>query len=185
MEQKIIEIWMPCPEYENVYEISNLGRLKSKAVYIQNEGNFDGGYIKHIKVKNQTINRDGYMTSKLCYLGKCRRLTIHRLVAKAFIPNPDNCTQVNHIDGNKMNNNIKNLEWVTAARNVQHAWETGLMTNEHMLGSKHHNAKVTEKDVKDIRANKALTRKELCLKYNLSASTLADILNKKTWKHVE
>ena len=181
---EIKEEWKPCPEYEAVYEISNLGNLKSKPVYIQNDGNFDGGYIKHIKLKNQTINRDGYVTSKLCYGGKCRRLTIHRLVAKAFIPNPNNYTQVNHMDGNKKNNTVENLEWVSAAQNVQHAWATGLINSDHMLGSNHHKAKVSEQDVKDIRANTELTRKQLAEKYKISPSTLADIINKRTWTHI-
>lgn len=185
--ENIIEEWKPCPEYENVYEISNLGRLKSKPVFVQNDSIFgdEGGYIKHIKLKNQTINRYGYMTSKLCFNGKCRRLTIHRLVAKAFIPNPKKYSQVNHIDGNKKNNVISNLEWVSPSQNTKHAWDTGLINADHMKGSNHHNSKVTEEIVKDIRANKILKRKDLAEKYNISVYTVNDIINRKTWTHVD
>lgn len=183
------EIWKPCPEFEDYYEISNLGRVKSKAIFIRHDGNWsdEHGYVKKIKVKNITKNRYGYLTSKLCKLGKCRRLTIHRLVAKAFIPNPDNLTQVNHIDGNKENNYVGNLEWVSQARNIQHAFETGLMTNEHLKGSNHHNAKLTEEDVKTMRRiyNEGdVTIKALANKYNISARTARDILTNKTWKNV-
>ena len=184
--EDIIEEWKDCPEYEVVYQISNLGRLKSKPVFVENDSLFgdEGGYVKHIKIKNQTINRYGYMTSKLCFQGKCRRLTIHRLVAKAFIPNPNNYSQVNHIDGNKKNNTISNLEWVSAAQNTKHAWDTGLINSDHMKGARHHNAKINEDIVKEIRNNDELTRKELAQKYSVSISTINDILSKKTWGHV-
>jgi hypothetical protein len=185
---RIEEEWRPCPEYEEYYEISNFGRVKSKAVFIRHDGNWaeENGYVKKIKVKNITTNRYGYLTSKLCKLGKCRRLTIHRLVAKAFIPNPNNYTQVNHIDGNKENNCIWNLEWVSQARNIQHAFETGLMTNEHLKGSNHHNAKLNEDIVKTIRKQKeqGASAKELCEKYNIGKTTLRDIITFKTWRNV-
>lgn len=179
------EIWKPVIEYENVYEVSNLGRLRSKPVFVVNDSIFGdlGGYIKNIKIKNQTINRDGYLTSKLCFNGKCRRLTVHRLVAKAFIPNPNKYSQVNHMDGNKFNNTLENLEWVSAAQNTKHAWETGLITNEHMLGSNHHSSKLIEEDVLDIR-NSNLTRKQLAEKYSISLSTVNDIIRRKSWKHI-
>lgn len=185
--ENIIEEWKDCPEYEQVYQVSNLGRVKSKPVFVENDSLFgdEGGYVKHIKIKNQTINRYGYMTTKLCFKGKCRRLTIHRLVAKAFIPNPNKYSQVNHIDGNKKNNSVTNLEWVSAAQNTKHAWDTGLITSEHMKGSKHHNSKVNEDIVKDIRSNKTLTKKELAEKYDISISTVADILRRKTWTHID
>lgn len=185
----IHEEWRPVQDFEDYYEVSNFGRIKSKAIFIRHDGNWsdEHGYVKKIKTKNLSKNRYGYITSKLCKLGKCRRLTVHRLVAKAFIPNPDNYTQVNHIDGDKTNNVVWNLEWVSQARNIQHAFETGLMTNDHLKGSNHHNAKLTEEDVKTMRRiyNEGnVTIKALANKYNIGATTARDILKNRTWKNV-
>lgn len=180
------EIWLPCPDFEDHYEVSNLGRLKSKSVFIPHEGTWNqdmGGYIKKVKIHNQQVNRYGYLHAKLCKYGKCNHRTVHRLVAKVFIPNPNNLTQVNHIDGNKMNNRVDNLEWVSPSGNIKHAYETGLMNSDHLKGSKHHKTKLTEQDVLDIRESN-LKPKDLSKKYNISYSTVIDILNRKTWKHI-
>lgn len=82
-------------------------------------------------LKNQT-DRYGYYYVHLQTKGKEKKYKIHRLVALAYIPNPENKPQVNHIDGNKLNNSVSNLEWVTAKENTEHAWKTGLqkMTDE-------------------------------------------------------
>ncbi len=61
-----------------------------------------------------------------CRVKKGKSIPFHRIVAKAFIPNPENKPEVNHIDGNTMNNKVTNLEWVTRSENIQHAWDTGL-----------------------------------------------------------
>jgi hypothetical protein len=78
------------------------------------------------KVLKKYINNFGYCTVGLYKNSKVKRLTIHRLVAETFIPNPENKPQVNHIDGNKLNNHVDNLEWATAKENIQHAWNSGL-----------------------------------------------------------
>lgn len=86
------------------------------------------------------LDEDGYILTKLCKDGIARFKRVHRLVAETFIPNPDNKPQVNHIDGNKQNNNIQNLEWATNAENMRHAFATGLMKNvykpRHKIGKK-------------------------------------------------
>lgn len=183
----IEEIWKPCPEFEDHYEVSNLGRIRSKAVFIPHDGMFNkdvGGYIKKIKLHNQQMNRYGYLHTKLCKYGKCVHRTVHRLVAKAFIPNPDNLVQVNHIDGDKTNNTVSNLEWVSRSQNIKHAYSTGLMNSDHLKGSKHPNSKITEEVVKDIRSSN-LKNKELAEKYNISSATVSNIRNRITWKHLE
>ncbi len=72
------------------------------------------------------INNAGYKVLKLTLDGNASHALVHRLVAKAFIPNPDNKREVNHIDGNKLNNDVCNLEWVTSSENKRHAFDTGL-----------------------------------------------------------
>lgn len=94
------EIWRTIKNWEN-YEVSNLGRV--------NSNNFNSNH-KTPKILKQTLN-NGYFTVKLCDSGKTKIVKVHRLVAEAFIPNPDNLTEVNHKDENKINNCVDNLEW--------------------------------------------------------------------------
>lgn len=78
------------------------------------------------KVLTPKKNWDGYLRVQLWHRNKCRFVSIHRLVAETYIPNPDNLPFVNHKDGNKGNNRVENLEWCTQRQNIQHAWRTGL-----------------------------------------------------------
>lgn len=110
------EIWKDVVGYEGIYEVSNKGRIKSKH------------YGKKVFLKTQKTY-DGYITTKLSIGGNSKRCSLHRLVAIAFLGNPENKPQVNHKDGNKLNNYMDNLEWVTAQENVIHAWKTGLKGN--------------------------------------------------------
>jgi hypothetical protein len=182
------EEWKPCPEFEDHYEVSNLGNVRSKAVFIPHDGNWNkdaGGYIKKFKKHNQQMNRYGYMHVKLCKYGTCNHRTVHRLVANAFIPNPDKLKQVNHIDGVKTNNTVSNLEWVSAGQNIKHAWETGLMNAEHLTGSKHFNTKLSEKQVLSIRKESGNTTiKDIANKYGIGITTTRDIITRRTWKHI-
>lgn len=94
------------------------------------------------KLKSQTTKRDGYNKVDLYDGGERSSKRVHRLVAEAFIPNPDNKPEINHIDGNKLNNDISNLEWVTGSENMIHAYETGLVPRHAsygMLGKKNPN----------------------------------------------
>lgn len=78
------------------------------------------------KILKPQINTSGYWTIGLYKNGKRKLYRIHRLIGKAFIPNPYNKPEINHKDGNKLNNHIENLEWVTTSENTQHAWDTKL-----------------------------------------------------------
>lgn len=109
------EIWKDIPNYEGLYMASNLGRVKSLPKH----------YHKEIILKNK-LTKDGYYESTLIKNGKPKFIRTHRLVAMAFIPNIENKPQINHIDGNKLNNNVNNLEWCTLQENKDHAIRTGL-----------------------------------------------------------
>ena len=103
------EIWKDIENYEGLYQVSNLGRIKS---------------IRKMKKQNilKLGTRNTYNVINLMKNGKARSFQVHRLVAKAFIPNPENKPQVNHINGVKNDNRLENLEWVTRSENTIHAY---------------------------------------------------------------
>lgn len=103
------EIWKDIPGFEGAYMISSHGKLKSFKTT-------SGGYI----LRNNN-SKGGYLSVILRYKSKKRHTRIHRLVAEAFIPNPENKREVNHIDCNKQNNRVENLEWATRKENEFHA----------------------------------------------------------------
>ena len=102
------EYWKPVVGYEGLYEVSNLGRVKSY-------------YFKGtIKIITPSINRGGYLQITLCKDKKKKNHLIHRLVAEAFLPNPLNLPQVNHKSENKLDNSVENLEWCDAKYNINY-----------------------------------------------------------------
>lgn len=125
----MLEVWKDIPNYEGLYQISNLGNVKSLCFGARN--------IKKsniVKLLHQSRNNLGYHKVQLYKDGKSKMFYVHRLVAMSFIPNPDNKPQINHKDGNKDNNTIDNLEWVTSKENLRHAVETGLRQPSQMKG---------------------------------------------------
>lgn len=112
-------IWKTIKDYPS-YMVSDRGEIKSL--------NYNG--TKKEQILRPIPNRKGYLRIGLYRDHKYKTILIHRLVAQAFIPNPDNKPQVNHIDGDKTNNAVSNLEWCTNQENQIHAYKTGLNTNE-------------------------------------------------------
>ena len=132
---------------------------------------------KRGEVINKHNNGKGYLR---VIIGK-KRYFVHRLVAQKFIPNPENKLQVNHKDGNKLNNCVDNLEWVTNQENREHAIENGL----HLSGSKCPYAKLNENDVIYILNHLNLTNKELSKIFNVSPSCINDIRKGRSWKQLK
>ena len=121
MEQ-IIEEWRPIAEFDGEYEVSNLGRVRSMKKYRGQTGRI-------MPQTQQPSGRNGerrYFAVMLWHNNKAYCRKAHRLVAEAFIPNPDNLPQINHKDGNRANNQVSNLEWCTAKENTIHSWREGL-----------------------------------------------------------
>lgn len=117
------EIWKDIVGYEGLYQVSNLGRVKS----LPKTDRF--GRLYPEKMKAQVNNGSGYLVVNLKHNGKQQMRTVHRLVAEAFIDNPLNCSDINHMDGNKQNNKVDNLEFCTRSFNMLHAVKLGLHTD--------------------------------------------------------
>lgn len=108
------EIWTDIKEYEGLYQVSNVGRVKS----FDTKDKLDR--IRKGRVLKPRRNKTGYLQVTLCKNGKHKTHSLHRLVAESFIPNPENKPQVNHIDEDKTNNMVSNLEWSTSKENSNH-----------------------------------------------------------------
>lgn len=120
------EIWKDIEGYEGLYQVSNFGEVKS----LERTKTNGKGIVKiEEKILTQNITNWGYYRVALYKNGTRKYHRVHRLVAKAFIDNPNNKEQVNHIDGNKLNNHVSNLEWCTRLENMYHARITGLIPN--------------------------------------------------------
>jgi DNA-binding XRE family transcriptional regulator len=116
---------------------------------------------------------------------KCK--LVHRLVAQAFIPNPDNKSDVNHINGCKTDSNVCNLEWVTASENMSHAHSSGLRPKVNTQGEKNGFSKLTETQVRQIKkllAQGSLTQKTISSQFNVSRETISSIKNGRRWQNV-
>ena len=158
--------------YEDLFAITEDGQIWSKRSNRFLKLNMLNGYLAHVtKIGGRT--------------GKNVVLKAHRLVAKAYIPNPENKPYVNHKDGNKLNNNVDNLEWCTAKENSQHAYAMGLA--KAASGADSPCAKLTAEDVLFIRTNykpydKEFGARGLSRIFGVSHSRISDIINNKTYK---
>ena len=166
------EVWRWIRGYEELYQGSNQGRIKS---FHSGEG----------RILVPLHAKGGYLRVKLTKDGKIRTLLIHRIVAELFIPNPENKPEVHHRDDNPANNCVENLEWVTEEENSRYAKEAGNFTK----GEKHHKAKLTEADVKYIRTHYIPSDSEfgmvaLAKKFGVNRETIYAIVHYKTWKHI-
>lgn len=139
------EVWKDIPGFENLYQISNYGKVKSLSRKCPSPYGF---YFTKEKILKSSKNQKGYLTIKLNNkkTNYKHSFPIHRLVAIAFIPNPDNKPQVNHIDCNKTNNFVSNLEWCTNGENQLHAYKHGL--NHHSKNAGRKKRKVAQIDIK-------------------------------------
>lgn len=136
------EIWKDIPNYEGIYQASNLGRIKS---------------IKTGKIR-KNVQYGLYLSIQLCKNGKNKLHYVHRLIALTFIPNPSNKPQINHINGIKTDNRVENLEWTTQSENVIHAIKIGLKTEEQVNKSVNAMKKKNSKVLLQIKNGKIVGR---------------------------
>jgi hypothetical protein len=177
-----MEIWKDIEGYEKSYKISNLGRVKSLSRTIYRSD------CKELNIKErilkQHLHYKGYNKVSLSKDSKSKHFFTHRLVAKHFVSNPNFYKEVNHIDGDKINNNYDNLEWCTHQQNVDHAIKNNLYNvNEEVI-----NCKLSNEDVLFIRKNyrpndKIYGATALANKYNVNNSTISRIARglKRKW----
>lgn len=132
------ELWKDIPSYEGLYQISNLGRVKSLSKFHKISKDYSSiGYWSKERILKNIEDKQKYFMVKLSKNGKLKNYRVHRLVAQLFVENPNNLSQVNHKDGNKHNNCFNNLEWCTCKDNIRHAWINGLNYNtehQYLLG---------------------------------------------------
>lgn len=122
-----MEIWKTIQDYGGLYQVSNTGKVRDLKNHI----------------KSVYKNNKGYICLSLYYNGKTYHPTVHRLVAKAFIPNPNNYEQVNHKDCNKENNSVENLEWC----NQRYNYNEGMRTFQYSKNEEHYFAKLKNSDI--------------------------------------
>ena len=170
------EEWRDIKGFEGVYMVSNTGKVMS----------FPRKGTKHRKPSLRALSktRDGYLKVRLIGNGKDVTARVHRLVAEAFIPNPDGKETVNHIDGNKENNAFANLEWADRHEQLEHAYRMGLKTA--MKGVNNPAAKLSAEQVEEIKKEYVRRSREqgtvaLGKKYGVNNSTVGDILRGVTY----
>lgn len=161
------ETWKDVPDYDGFYQVSNTGKIKS---YHKPTNNKSGGVDGSILY--QGVNQKGYKVCYLCKNGVTKNITVHRVVALTYIPNPENKPQVNHINGIRDDNRPENLEWATCQENIQAAFDTGLKSN---AGEKNNRSIFTNHQINKIRQsvdNRFMTVKQMAKYYRTSYNTM-------------
>jgi len=185
MKRELEEIWKPIKGFEEFYLITKDGNIKSveRQICLKTHS-----YIRREQDIIQAKSLDGYYRIKLYNnTKKTKTISTHRLVALTYLNNPNNYLEINHIDGNKTNNNVTNLEWCSKEQNVKHAYDTGLKKRENYVGEACVFSKLTEQQVLSIREEYktgTTSYPKLSKKYNTVIGNIESIINRKTWKHV-
>lgn len=179
----IQEEWKDIPGFETIYEVSSMGRIRSKERLNINSL----GYVRRLKSRYKKYTRDehGYMKVTLCKEGEMFYFTVHRLVVGTFKGVwSDREFQINHIDGNKANNSIENLEVVSCKENRHHAIRIGLWNEqgENSACSKLSRAQILE--IRNKYSHNAVTHRDLAADYNVSKSTIGRIVRLESYKNV-
>ena len=174
-----IERWLPVVGYESSYEVSNIGRVKRIG---KGRGSKNGRILK-------STERSGYPMVALWSGNKRVLVTVHRLVALAFLGQPRHGFEVNHKDNIRSHNNVENLEWITHSANVSHVYANGYRQRPpHTIhkGMENGTAKLTDEQVIDIRRRRSNGELGISLarEYGVSNTTICRIILRKNWRHL-
>jgi DNA-binding transcriptional regulator YiaG len=178
--EQAAEEWRPIVGYENLYQVSNLGGVRR----------FSDWFAMSFHIGN-----GGYKNISLYKNGGKKRFRVHRVVMASFVGPCPHEMEVNHMDGNKSNNRVENLEYVSGEQNKLHAIRMGLIASGDRNGTRTHpesvirgeksgQSKLTEDDVLEIRKSFGFSMRCLARKYNVSKSTIEKVLHGFSWKHV-
>ena len=171
------EIWKDIPECEGNYQVSTLGRIKSFTIK-------KSGVLTE---KILSAGNDTYLHISLFRKKQNRTCFVHRLVAMAFIPNPQNKPEVNHKNGNKYDNRVGNLEWVTPKENIRHAYAMGLFDNAlpKRRGEACSFSKLTEMKILEIRSLAGVHSQYFLGRiFNVHQTMIGKIIRRTSWKHI-
>ena len=162
-----METWKGVKRYEDLYEVSSLGRVRSlPRICRKLEGTVMKAYLYEGKILKPYRSHKGYLLVRLYRNDKTKDMTVHRLVAEAFIPNPDNLPQINHKDENKTNNSVENLEWCTNAYNRNYG-----------SGFFRHKKPVAQYDMNGRFLASYPSRKDAARSIGISAATISAVIS--------
>jgi len=175
-----MEIWKDIPGYEGLYQVSDMGRVKSVARIKQNGRSY---HLAKERILKQNLLSSGYLRIGLHKNAKRKSLSVHRLVLLVFVGESD--LTVNHKDGIKTNNTLNNLEYCTQSENIKHAFRLGLTDHG---GENNPQSKLSKSDVRKIRAlyktGKYLFT-EIGEMFNVTGKHVSKIINRKYWANVQ
>ena len=168
------EQWLPVISYEGWYDISDLGRVRRMR---SGGGSFAG------KILKPSVDNRGYLNIDLYKNGKNKICAVHRLVTEAFIRPYKKGFETNHIDGDKTNNRLDNLEIVTSSQNKKHAFKIGLMSAR---GERNSQSKLTENDVRAIiKMLPECSQTSIGKKFGVAPQTINNIVKGRSWAYIK
>ena len=170
------EKWTPAVGYEGIYEASDAGRIRSARTMTNT---FQG------KILSSVPNSRDYQQVSLYKNGTKKSIRVHRIIMESFIgPRPDG-KQINHIDGDRKNNRLDNLEYVTQSENMLHAYRIGLQLP--VWGEAHGQGKLTEENVHEIRRLilEGMPQRLIAIRFNVCQQMISMIATKKRWHYLK
>lgn len=170
--------WRPVVGYEDIYQVSEFGDVKLLIIR--------RGTQPVNRIMKPVFDKDGYKKVGLCNHDRKRKITpVHRIVALAFLGECPSVLQINHKDGDKLNNHYSNLEYISVGENLRHALKIGLRTPK--KGTQKRSAKLREEYIPEIREKLAngITQSVIAKEYGVCRSLISNILRRKAWRHVK
>lgn len=167
-----MEQWVDIDGYVGCYQVSNYGKVRSLDRKVSNGAQLKG------KMLTPATDRYGYKFIGLCRANQRKQVLVHRLVANAFLDKVNGNVEVNHIDGNKINNHVSNLEWCTKSENQIHAFH--VIKTQHAMRN---NVKLDQSSVNEIRAlyAKGALQRELAERFHISRTQIGRIVRNESW----
>lgn len=183
-----MECWKAIPGYEGHYEVSDLGRVRSLGGVRAQNNRY--GTTTHRKFQPRILKQraltGGYLYVRLCVNQDRRQFRVNRLVMLSFdsIPNPEKM-EANHLNSDRQDNRLVNLQWNTRSQNQLHAHREGSAKSPALKGEAHPRAKLTEQDVLDIRAGHyGDNQSSIARHFDVGISTIAAVIHRRSWRHV-